>query len=165
MVGRIILQLFCFSSPPSYISVVAPSLTLSSRLSLSHSVHYSVSFSSLSFFLPNPHPPSLSLSLSFSQSLALSVFQQIVFSSLLLELQPDASLILPHCQISLLVQAPPPPSRRANGVTDLPTHYSKYTHCHQTYTHTRDVYSSDACCRLSREELNVTERQSKRGLQ
>lgn len=63
-----LLQLFCFSSPPSCISDVAPSLTLSSRLSLTQYIIQSLSLSPL-FFLPTYPPPTLSLSLSHYLSL------------------------------------------------------------------------------------------------
>lgn len=85
-VDGLTLQLFCFSSPPSYICGVAPCLTLSLSLtdyvSLSLKAHYSVSPSL---------PPSLFTTHTHLLS-PFSVFQQIVFSSLLLELQLDAFL-------------------------------------------------------------------------
>lgn len=60
-------------------------MSLQVSLALQYSALFSLPFSS-SLFLPTPHP--------LSRSPLLLVFQQIVFSSLLLELQPDASL--PH---------------------------------------------------------------------
>lgn len=146
MVGRLTLQLFCFFCLPSYICDVASSLTLSARLSLSLStVHYSVSLPLPLFLQPTPHPPSLPF--------PVSVFQQIVFSSLLLELQPDASLILSLCQISLLVQATPLYSRQPMTKQSTPLL--------QIHTHTqKHVCRHDACCRMrgrGRKQLNATE--------
>ena len=79
-------ELFCFSSLPSYICDVAPSLTPFACPSLTQYSPLFRLFSSPSLFTTYPTPAS---------SFSVSVFQQIVFSSLLLELQPDSSLIPP----------------------------------------------------------------------
>lgn len=79
--GGLTLQLFRFSSPPSYICGVAPSLTLSHWLMfLSHLKHIIHSL---------PHPP---LFTTHTLLPSFAVFSKIVFFSLWLELQLDAFL-------------------------------------------------------------------------
>lgn len=135
MVG-IILQLFSFSSPLSYISVVSPSLSLFSSLSLS------TLFSLLFFsYLTPTHPVCFFLSLSLSRTL---IFQQIVFSSLLLELQPDAPSLSLSLALFLPLSLPlldiitgashAPTFQPANEITEPPSVHSHITHTPNTHT-------------------------------
>ncbi len=143
-VGGWLEESLCNSSvsPPSYICDVAPSLTLSSRLS--HSVRYNIQsvflLLSLSLFFNLPTP---TFSLFHSLSLRLCLSANCLFQSFIGAATRRLSLSLSpcNCQISLLVQATPQQSSQPmtkQNPPPLQIHTHTHTHTHlQTCMHTQ----------------------------
>lgn len=135
MVG-IILQLFSFSSPLSYISVVSPSLSLFSSLSLS------TLFSLLFFsYLTPTHPVCLFLSLSLSlarlsfSKLSFPVFYWSCNPMPLLSLSLALFLPLSLPLLDIITGASHAPTfQPANEITEPPSVHSHITHTPNTHT-------------------------------
>lgn len=135
MVG-IILQLFSFSSPLSYISVVSPSLSLFSSLSLS------TLFSLLFFsYLTPTHPVCFFLSLSLSlarlsfSKLSFPVFYWSCNPMPLLSLSLALFLPLSLPLLDIITGASHAPTfQPANELTEPPSVHSHITHTPNTHT-------------------------------
>lgn len=135
MVG-IILQLFSFSSPLSYISVVSPSLSL--LVSLTQYI-----IQSPFLFLPNPHPPCLFLPPSLSLSLARLSFSKLSFPVFYWSCNPmpllslSLALFLPLSLplLDIITGASHAPTfQPANEITEPPSVHSHITHTPNTHT-------------------------------
>lgn len=123
---------------PSLLHLSCFSVSLSLLVSLTQYI-----IQSPFLFLPNPHPPCLFLPLSLSLSRTL-IFQQIVFSSLLLELQPDAPSLSLSLALFLPLSLPlldiitgashAPTFQPANELTEPPSVHSHITHTPNTHT-------------------------------
>ncbi len=169
-VGGWLEESLCNSSvsPPSYICDVAPSLTLSSRLS--HSVRYNIQSVflllslSLSLFFNLPTP---TFSLFHSLSLRLCLSANCLFQSFIGAATRRLSLSLSpcNCQISLLVQATPQQSSQPMAKQNPPP-LQIHTHTHTpSNMHAHTNISNNACCRLrrrwGRKQLYATEVETK----
>lgn len=134
MVRRIVLQLFCFFFPSSYISVYAPSLS-------SHPCHSAYSSVSCTLFLSSTYlPPTLSL---FCLPVSGGFSANCLLSSFIAAATRCFSL-------SLTVRyyygtSPALTFQSANNTTPPPVFYSKYTHP-KSHTHT---HTDNARIRLS----------------